>query len=129
MAHSVESRLPFLDYRLVEFVLGLPDSFKIQGATTKVVLREAMRDILPESIRTRTDKIGFATAEEQWMRREAPGSFRTALHEAIEASHGVLKASAMRLLEDIITGQRQFSFLPWRMICFGAWMKVFRVGS
>jgi asparagine synthase (glutamine-hydrolysing) len=127
MAHAIEARVPFLDYRLVELALGLPDSFKIRGATTKVVLRDAMRGILPESIRVRMDKIGFATAETQWMRQEAPGAFRTALHEAVEASSGVLRPSAMGVLDGMIAGRRTFSFLPWRMICFGAWMKRFDV--
>jgi asparagine synthase (glutamine-hydrolysing) len=55
MAHAVESRVPFLDYRLEEFVLGLPDDLKIAGATTKLVLREAMRGVLPEKILICTD--------------------------------------------------------------------------
>ncbi len=127
MAHSVEARVPFLDYRLVELVLGLPDTFKLKGATTKVVLREAMRGVLPEPIRTRTDKIGFATAEEQWVRVESPDRFRSALREALQASCGILTVKALEVLEEVIAGKRPFSFLPWRMICFGAWMKRFEV--
>jgi asparagine synthase (glutamine-hydrolysing) len=127
MAHSVEARVPFLDYRLVELVLGLPDTFKLKGATTKVVLREAMRGVLPEPIRTRTDKIGFATAEEQWVRVESPDRFRSALREALQASCGILTVKGLDLLEEVIAGKRPFSFLPWRMICFGAWMKRFEV--
>ena len=59
MAHSIEARVPFLDYRLVELVFTLPDEFKIKGITTKYIFREAMKDILPEAIRTRKDKLGF----------------------------------------------------------------------
>jgi asparagine synthase (glutamine-hydrolysing) len=127
MAHAVESRVPFLDYRLVEFVLGLPDDLKIAGATTKLVLREAMRGILPEKIRMRTDKIGFATAEEAWMRRESPDAFRAALRDAMETSDGVLSPKALDFLDGVIEGRRAFSFVPWRMISFGAWMKRFNV--
>jgi asparagine synthase (glutamine-hydrolysing) len=127
MAHAIEARVPFLDHRLVELVLGLPDGFKICGATTKMVLREAMRGILPDAIRSRTDKIGFATAEEQWVRYEAPKAFRSSLEEAVQASDGVLRRHALEVLDDIIEGRRAFSFLPWRMICFGAWMKRFDV--
>jgi asparagine synthase (glutamine-hydrolysing) len=68
MAFSVEARVPFLDYRLVELAFALPARFKVSGGLTKVVLREAMRGILPERIRTRTDKVGFATPEGQWFR-------------------------------------------------------------
>jgi len=59
MAHSIESRVPFLDHRLIELVFRLPLDLLIHGLTTKYVLREAMRGILPESVRTRRDKIGF----------------------------------------------------------------------
>ena len=126
MAHSIEARVPFLDYRLVEFTLGLPEEQKLEGGITKRVLRDAMRGVLPEEVRTRTDKIGFATAEEQWLRTR-PGSFRAALRDAVEASCGVLRPSALQLLEDIVRGQRPFSYLPWRMISFGAWMRRFGV--
>jgi len=59
MAHSIEARVPFLDARLVDFAFSLPEAFKIRGVTTKYVLREAMRGLIPEEIRTRKDKIGF----------------------------------------------------------------------
>lgn len=127
MAHSIEARVPFLDYRLVEFVLGLPDYFKLAGADSKIVLREAMRGVLPESIRTRTDKIGFATSEEKWMRGEASASFREALRQAIDASRGVVRPTAAKVMDDILSGARHFSHLPWRIICFGAWMERFGV--
>jgi asparagine synthase (glutamine-hydrolysing) len=60
MAHSIESRVPFLDHRLVEFVFSLPAEARVRGAETKRILREAMKGVLPEPIRTRRDKIGFA---------------------------------------------------------------------
>jgi len=59
MAHSIESRVPFLDHRLIELDFRLPLDLLIHGLTTKYVLREAMRGILPETIRARRDKIGF----------------------------------------------------------------------
>lgn len=61
MAHSVESRLPFLDYRLVEFCINLPAQQKIQGINTKYILKESMKDFLPSEVYNRKDKIGFAT--------------------------------------------------------------------
>jgi asparagine synthase (glutamine-hydrolysing) len=61
MAHSVESRLPFLDYRLVEFCINIASQQKIQGINTKFILREAMKEFLPSEVYNRKDKIGFAT--------------------------------------------------------------------
>lgn len=127
MAHSVEARVPFLDYRLVEFAMSLEDRMKIHKGMTKAVLREAMKGILPEDVRTRVDKLGFATPEEIWLRKQAPEQFRRAMRQAIEQSGGVLNDKAMSLLEDVIQGKRPFSFLPWRLIAFGTWMDRFGV--
>jgi asparagine synthase (glutamine-hydrolysing) len=72
MAFSVEARTPFLDYRLVEWALALPAGDLIRDGWTKAPLREAMRGVLPESVRLRRDKIGFATPEARWLREIAP---------------------------------------------------------
>jgi asparagine synthase (glutamine-hydrolysing) len=127
MAHSIESRVPFLDYRLVEFVLGLPDRYKISGGVTKRVLRESMKGLLPEPVRTRMDKMGFVTPEESWVRREAPDRFRRAVREAVEGSRGVLRPSALDRLERMIDGREPFEFFAWRVVSFGAWMRAFGV--
>jgi asparagine synthase (glutamine-hydrolysing) len=127
MAHSIESRVPFLDYRLVEFLSGLPDELKLWGGTTKRVLREAMGGTLPEQVRLRQDKIGFATAEEVWFRDRQPELFRDKIREAIDQSRGVLAAPAAEVLDAMLQGKREFSFIPWRMISFGQWMKQFNV--
>lgn len=66
MAFSLESRVPFLDYRLVEFVYSLPTSFKIRNGYTKSLLRDSMKDILPDDVRLRKSKMGFATPEREW---------------------------------------------------------------
>jgi asparagine synthase (glutamine-hydrolysing) len=68
MAFSVEARVPFLDHRLVEWLVCLPPELKLRHGVTKVVLREAMAGILPEPVRLRTDKMGFVTPEDQWLR-------------------------------------------------------------
>ncbi len=68
MAFSVEARVPFLDHRLVEWLAALPPETKLASGMTKVVLREAMRGILPEAVRTRKDKMGFVTPQDRWLR-------------------------------------------------------------
>ncbi|MDE2260560.1 MAG: asparagine synthetase B, partial [Betaproteobacteria bacterium] len=127
MAHSVEARVPFLDHRLVEFVLGLPDEYKLSDGVTKRVLREGMMGILPERIRTRSDKLGFVTPEEVWLRERAAPQFRAALDDAIELSQGILNDRARVVLEEMINGKRPFSYMAWRMISFGAWIKKFNL--
>ncbi len=66
MAWSVESRVPFLDYRLIEWAFSIPMNQKIRGPKTKYVLRNSMKGILPEKIRNRMDKVGFATPTDLW---------------------------------------------------------------
>ncbi len=70
MNYSLESRVPFLDHHLVERTLSLPPEKIIHKATSKYFFREAMKGVLPETIRTRQDKIGFATPWDKWFRSE-----------------------------------------------------------
>jgi asparagine synthase (glutamine-hydrolysing) len=66
MAHGVEVRSPFMDWRLVCFMFSLPATAKIGGGFTKRILRDALKGILPEPIRTRTRKLGFPNLAEAW---------------------------------------------------------------
>lgn len=127
MAHSVESRVPFVDYRLMEFALGLPAEYKISQGITKRVLREAMKGILPEPVRTRNDKMGFVTAEEVWLKELKTEAFREGVRNTIEVTDGLILPSAMDELEKVINGKKPFSFLPWRLISFGKWVELFKV--
>ncbi len=68
MAHSVEARLPFLDYRLVSLMFRLAPEWKLRGPWNKYVLRESMRGIMPEVVRARVDKMGFPTPMATWFR-------------------------------------------------------------
>lgn len=67
MASGVECRMPFMDYRLVEFVFSLPTKSKVGKGFTKLVLREAMKGILPEQTRTNKVKIGFNAPMAEWI--------------------------------------------------------------
>jgi asparagine synthase (glutamine-hydrolysing) len=69
MAHGVEVRMPFLDWRLVCYAFALPDESKLGGGFTKRVLREAMRGVMPEELRRRKDKIGFSPPLAHWFNR------------------------------------------------------------
>jgi asparagine synthase (glutamine-hydrolysing) len=123
MAWSIESRVPFLDYRLVELLAGLPDEAKLRRGVTKVVLRDALKGIIPESVRARTDKMGFVTPEEVWLRQSARTWFRRGVEEAIEiCPHFFNRDRLLKLVDDMIFGKTEFSFLPWRVLCFGRWV-------
>lgn len=127
MAHSVEARVPFLDHRFVEFVLGLPDEQKISNGVTKRILRESMLGILPENVRQRMDKLGFVTPEEVWMRSTSPALFRNAMTAAVDAAGGILTTQAGLLQSGIADSTRHFDHAAWRAISFGHWAAIHSV--
>jgi asparagine synthase (glutamine-hydrolysing) len=70
MANSIEVRLPFLSHELVEFVFSIPDNLIYREGKTKYILREAMKNVLPDSVYNRTNKIGFAPPQSDWVDSE-----------------------------------------------------------
>lgn len=78
MAHAIETRLPFLDYRVVEFALSLPVDYKIHDGWSKWLLRAAMQHKMPDTIVWRKNKFGFEAPEDIWLKRHA-GSMQQAV--------------------------------------------------
>jgi asparagine synthase (glutamine-hydrolysing) len=129
MAHSVEARVPFLDHPLVEFSLALGNDHKIVGGDTKRVLRRAMADVLPEPVRERRDKLGFATPEQSWFR----GPLRGLIHDGVEASLArypdLVNAAGARAMRDgMLDGSRPVEASLWRLVNLGLWGERFGVG-
>ena len=125
MAFSVEGRVPFLDYRLVEFISSLPSHFKIRHGYTKSVMRDAMKGILPEKIRLRKSKLGFATPERKWQETV----LRPLILNAIESERMrdfLLPNRAKDYLYEIEKG-KDINFLPWRWLNLSLWMKAYNL--
>jgi asparagine synthase (glutamine-hydrolysing) len=126
MAFSIESRVPYLDYRFVEYVAALPLSQKIRGGVTKVALRNAISGIVPESIRNRMDKMGFVTPEEVWMR----GALRPFVLEVLSSpSFGSRKywhaGAVVRDYRAFLEGKTRYSPEIWRIVCTELWLRTF----
>jgi asparagine synthase (glutamine-hydrolysing) len=81
MAHSIEARVPMLDYELATFAVNCRSSLKLRGGWTKWILRKAMRGILPEAVRLRKSKLGFSTPQRAWLRQDARGKIRSMMQE------------------------------------------------
>ncbi len=105
MAHSLESRLPFLDYRLVEFGFQLPVDHKFAHGQSKVVLREAMAGAMPERNRARRDKVGFITPVTRWMRQRLTPDIRPVLLSDRARARGILDPRRL---------ERRLAELEWR---------------
>lgn len=124
MAFSVESRVPFMDYRLIEFTLGLPEKFIYRRGERKYILRQSLRGVVPEEILERKDKMGFVSPEERWIKEEGKEWFNRAMDNApVAIERFVNKAEFDRLLVDMQTGRRSFDFSVWRTICLNYYLK------
>ena len=123
MAHSVEARLPFLDHHLVEFLFNLPCDKKINRGWTKAILRNTMKNIIPEKVRLRKDKMGFVTPEQKWIQK-LPDKLLDDLLSSSEVRHsGYFNVeNARKTFKSITTGQQPFTFLPWRILNFSIWL-------
>ncbi len=123
MAFSREARLPFLDHRLVEFVYSLPSDQLVRNGAAKVLLRRAMRGVIPDAIADRMDKVGFATPERDW--------FTGPLGPWLEASLAALKRrdivspAAIEAQWRRFIGGRGRSGNVWRLANLEVWMQKF----
>lgn len=128
MAHAIEARVPFLDHPLVEFSLALGNEHKIVGGDTKRVLRRAMRDVLPESVRERRDKLGFATPEQVWFRGPLRGLIEDGIEATLRRYPGLMNETGVRALAaDMLDGRRAVDFTLWRIVNLGMWGERFGV--
>jgi asparagine synthase (glutamine-hydrolysing) len=124
MRWSVESRLPFLDYRLVEYVLSLPTDFKVGGGFQKRILRDAVPE-LPDAVAMRRDKVGFASpdhaciAANTTLVREQILDALSRLGELVDADRVI--GAFDRFCE---TG-KGYDPAFFRLISFGAWCRAF----
>jgi len=130
MAFGIEARLPFLDHRLVEFVLGLDGGWKIRRGRTKMILREAMRGILPETVRQRADKLGFPTPFAAWLREPPVRRYvGDVLRSRSFRERGYLDAGRVeRLFERHLAGEDASQSL-WKSLNLELWFRRFIDGG
>jgi asparagine synthase (glutamine-hydrolysing) len=129
MAASIESRVPFLDHKLVEFSSALPNQLKLRGWTTKYVLREAMKGVLPESI-LRRGKMGFPTPLGSWFRE----TFRPMLEEFVTGERVVARGLfrpdfLQRLVQEHVSGTADHTERLWTLVNFEMWQRHFLDGE
>src|SRR3984957_15877462 len=96
MHFGIETRLPFLDYRFVEFALGLSTRVKLNKGWTKWPLRAAMKNILPATICWRKDKIGFEAPDQLWLKRHSPVMYAKVINSALLARYVDMNALKRR---------------------------------
>ncbi|MFN8586410.1 MAG: asparagine synthase (glutamine-hydrolyzing) [Candidatus Eisenbacteria bacterium] len=125
MAFSIETRLPFLDYRLLEFAFSLPDEEKLAGATTKAILRRALGDRVPKSVLARRDKMGFETPTDLWFRTRFADEARRRLARPGPFQDWVDGEFVRAQLEEYLVGGRAIGLQVWRWLSLEAWSRAF----
>lgn len=129
MAASIESRVPFLDHPLVEFASRLPQRLKLRGLQTKVVLRRAMRDLLPAPILSRK-KMGFPVPIAEWLRAPDHRIVSELLLGQRAMSRGLFDADAVRALAAAhASGQHNHGQRLWALVNFEIWQRIFLDGE
>ncbi len=127
MAFSIESRVPFLTPKLVSLALSLPESFLISAeAETKSILRSASVGLIPESVRKRRDKIGFATPERAWLAPHT-GWIDEVFREASARASIIDWSVARRQAAEMLTGRSPYDFRLWRWLNLALWSRRFDV--
>ncbi len=128
MAASIESRVPFLDHKLVEFTSSLPERLKLRGWTTKYVLRKAMKGVLPEAILSRP-KMGFPVPIGKWFR----GDYSSVVKEYVLSNRtlerGIFQPDFVRSLVARHNAGEDHSERLWALVNLEMWQRRFIDGE
>ena len=129
MATSVESRVPFLDHKLVEFTCSLPERLKLRGATTKYILRESMKGVLPEAILSRS-KMGFPVPIAAWFK----GAYRSIIDEYVLSERALCRGLFNRdFVRELVirhqSGLENHDERLWALVNFEIWQRQFFDGE
>jgi asparagine synthase (glutamine-hydrolysing) len=126
MAFSIESRVPYLDVRLVEYIASLPLDQKIRSGVTKHVLRRAIKGLVPEPVRCRTDKMGFVTPEEVWMKEELRPFVLEVFTSGTFHARPYWDADAVtKNYLAFLSGKSAYSPEIFRVFCAELWLQMF----
>ncbi len=120
MAFSIESRVPFLDHRLVEFVFSLDDADKFRLGQTKYMLRQSLTGLVPDSILKRKDKKGFVTPGEiKWLR----GPLKFLLNIDFSRIDFLSSSKVKDVIDGFNNGDNKNANLVWRIAMLNYWIK------
>jgi asparagine synthase (glutamine-hydrolysing) len=129
MAFGIESRVPFVDHVLVEYVATLAADMRLSGGWTKRILREALRDVLPEGVRRRKTKLGFSTPESRWLTGPLADWIRETLHSQIFLGELVDKRRLHNLARmSFERASQSCLMLLFRLAIFETWARLFLRG-
>jgi asparagine synthase (glutamine-hydrolysing) len=125
MAVSLEARAPFLDHRVIEFAASLPPSYRLQGLTTKYLLKRALRGFLPDENLTRR-KMGFGVPISHWLRGELKQFLGDMILSTRALGRGYFKGEVVRhLVDQHVAARRDYSPQLWTLLMLELWHREF----
>lgn len=128
MAHSIESRVPFLTPEIVSFIFSLPEEYIIDNdGVTKSVFRKAMRGIVPDPILDRRDKIGFQTPERHLLTALKPWVESTLNSPAARELPMMNVQQAKLDYDQVLAGTKKFDYRIWRWLNFIRWAELYNI--
>jgi asparagine synthase (glutamine-hydrolysing) len=129
MSTSLESRVPFLDHKLVEFAMGIPANLKVRNMSGKYLLRRAMTGRLPQEVLNRGKK-GFPTPIRPWLRNQLFERVSAILTDGRLAERRIVRPEAVQnLLEQHRRGSSRATEGCWRLLNFELWCRIFFDGD
>jgi asparagine synthase (glutamine-hydrolysing) len=121
MAHGIEIRVPFLDAELSSYAMSLPASLKTRGGTTKWILREALRGIVPDWVLD-APKVGFGVPYETWLRTSLAGYLRETVTDESIVRAGLFDQPVLaKRIDEHVSGQRNHGFTLWKAMHLALW--------
>jgi len=122
MANSLESRVPLLDYRILELITSMPPRMKFKGGEMKYIFKKAIKSILPPKIYYRKDKMGFPVPLHLWTRNRTGGFIRDVLLSKNCRERGVFDVNRV---EALIDNEKAFGRRLWGLLCLELWFQTF----
>ena len=123
MAVSLEARVPLLDHRIVEFALNLPQHMKLQRNKTKIILRRAMKEVLPQNVLTKP-KQGFSIPLKHWLRGPLKPLMMDLLSQEVIRQRGYFEPQTItRWVDEHLRGRANHSHRLWALILFELWQQ------
>jgi asparagine synthase (glutamine-hydrolysing) len=122
MAVSIESRVPLLDRRIVDLISRMPAGMKFKGGEMKYLLKRTIRDIMPQRIMNRKDKMGFPVPLHLWAKNKAKAFILDTLLSKNTRERSIINP---KYVEKMISSERPFGRGLWGILCLELWFQQF----
>ena len=122
MGASLESRVPLLDHRIIEFACSIPSHIKFKGGETKHILKRAARHVVPKRILSRQDKMGFPVPLSEWYRGPLHDYVKDTLLDSTTRNRGLFN---VKKIENYLDNEVKYGRTIWGLLCLEMWFRTF----